>query len=86
MTDWILRLIAEQGPSTGLILLTIWYGLKGLREDVNAVKSRMDCFEKSQHACQLDVAKDYVTKAELRRESDRLDAHETRLSKLEGRQ
>ena len=85
MTDWILRLIAEQGPSTGLILLTIWYGLKGLREDVHVVKSRMDCFEKSQHACQLDVAKDYATKSELRRESDRLDSHESRISKLEGR-
>lgn len=59
--------------------------LKGQSEDIKGIKGRMDCFEKSQHACQIDVAKHYATKEEVARFSLKLDDHSERISALEAR-
>ena len=77
--------LVEQPPQTAVIIGVLWYGLRQLKEDVAAIKGRMDCFEKSQHACQLDIAKSYATKPELHDVESDVANHESRISRLEGR-
>lgn len=77
--------ILKQAPSTAIILVVLYLLVRRLLDDTNAIRKRMDCFEKSQHACQLDVAREYATKKDLDKESERIDSHESRISKLEGR-
>lgn len=77
--------LAEQAPQTAVIICAIWYGLKQLRDDVAVIKARMDCFEKSQHACQLDNAKEFATKVEVHDVGTRVNGLESRVSRIEGR-
>lgn len=51
---------------------------------MDKISRRMDCFETSQHACQLDNAKFFATKAELHDVEGTLTNHESRISRLEG--
>ena len=44
----------------------------------------MDCFESSQHACQLDNAKYFATKGELHELETGVAEHERRISRFEG--
>lgn len=83
MVDFFGKL-AEQAPQTAIILVALWHGLKQLKEDVTAIKSRMDCFEKSQHACQLDNAKEFATKHELGDVETRVNQLDSRVSRIEG--
>lgn len=54
---------------------------------IDGVSTRMDAFEKAQHACQLDNASNFVTKDDFKADSDKqwgkLDDHATRLARLE---
>ena len=88
-----LKALAEQSPLIAILLLCLWFMLRGIKsgqvdikDHLEKMSKRMDCFERSQHLCQLDIAKDYATKTELRREADRLDQHEGRIARLEGKQ
>jgi len=71
--------IIKSAPSTGLIIVMLWYGMKEISTKMDKISRRMDCFETSQHACQLDVAKAYATKADLHCVEDKLDKRITRL-------
>ena len=77
--------ILKSAPTTGLILIVLWYGQRGIIEKLDKMSRRMDCFETSQHACQLDIAKSYATKAELHDVESDVANHESRISRLEGR-
>ena len=77
--------ILKSAPTTGLIIIVLWYGQRGIVEKLDKMSRRMDCFETSQHACQLDFAKSYATKAELHDVESDVANHESRISRLEGR-
>lgn len=59
--------------------LTIWI----LRADLASIRKRMDCFESSQHACQLQNAKEFATRGEHKALEDKVNDHGGRISKLE---
>lgn len=81
--DFFSKLAAE-APQTAIILWALYYGLRQLKEDVSSIKSRMDCFEKSQHACQLENAKEFATKVDLDSVETRVNELDTRVSRIEG--
>lgn len=82
----IISELLRQLPTTGLILLALGFGIKAILNEVATVRRRMDCFETSQHACQLENAKCFATKDELHEVERGLAGHESRISRLEGRQ
>lgn len=84
MIEWLGK-FAEQAPQTALILFGLYLAVRLLLEETRAIKKRMDCFESSQHACQLDNAKYFATKAEMGESWKRIDNHESRISRLEGK-
>jgi len=84
MIEWLGK-FAEQAPQTALILFGLYLAVKRLSEEMTAIKRRMDCFETSQHACQLDNAKYFATKAEIGELWKRNDNHESRISRIEGK-
>ena len=57
----------------------LWYGMKDISSKIEKMSRRMDCFETSQHACQLDNTKFFATKAELHQVEEKLDRRVTRL-------
>lgn len=84
MIEWLGK-FAEQTPQTALILGGLYLAVRLLLEETRAIKKRMDCFEMSQHACQLDNAKYFATKSEMGESWKRIDNHESRISRLEGK-
>lgn len=78
--------ILRTAPTTGIILVVLWYGQDKILKQTECISRRMDCFESSQHACQLDNAKFFATKAEVCEMDKKLDDHETRITRLESRQ
>ena len=83
--------IKDQGPATVVTIVTLWFMLRDLKNgqvqikaDTTKINSRMDCIEKSQHECQLANAREFATKAEIGKAWDRLDNHESRISRMEG--
>jgi len=82
--EWLGK-FAEQAPQTALILGGLYLAVRLLLEETRAIKKRMDCFETSQHACQLDNAKYFATKSEMGESWKRIDNHESRISRLEGK-
>ena len=77
--------ILKTAPSTGLILVVLWYGQKAITEKIDSMSRRMDCFEKSQHVCQIDIAKNYVQKSDMAEIEKSVSNHESRISKLEAK-
>ena len=71
--------LLKSAPSTALIVAMLWYGQKGIVEKIDKMSRRMDCFEQSQHACQLDNVRSYATKADLHCVEEKLDKRITRL-------
>lgn len=84
MIEWLGK-FADQAPQTALILGGLYLAVRLLLEETRAIKKRMDCFETSQHTCQLANAKDYATKDEIGKVWGRVDDHESRISRMEGR-
>lgn len=84
MIEWLGK-FADQAPQTALILGGLYLAVRLLLEETRAIKKRMDCFETSQHACQLDNAKYFATKSEMGESWKRIDNHESRISRLEGK-
>ena len=84
MIEWLSK-FADQAPQTALILFGLYLAVKRLMEEMAVIKRRMDCYETSQHACQLDNAKYFATKAETGESWKRIDNHESRISRLEGK-
>jgi hypothetical protein len=66
--------------------LTVLFGIVGwlLKGKLDRIERRMDCFEKSQHACQISNAKDFATWEAHGKLDGRVDDHERRISTLEG--
>lgn len=52
---------------------------------ISAIKARMDCFETSQHTCQLENARSFATKEELRDVTDRVEKHSSDIAEIKGR-
>lgn len=77
--------ILRSAPMTGSVLLALWYVQKAILAKLDKVDRRMDCFESSQHACQLDNAKYFATKSDIGEAWKRIDNHESRISRLEGK-
>jgi hypothetical protein len=76
--------LLKSAPSTALIVAMLWYGQKGIVEKIDKMSRRMDCFEQSQHACQLDNLKYYATRSQLHEVEVDVANHESRISRLEG--
>lgn len=80
------------GPLSGAGLV-IWFMHRGFKKQDEAITahkastdkiaSRMDCFESAQHACQLDNAKTFVTKAEHEKLEKCVIDHDRRLVRME---
>jgi hypothetical protein len=51
---------------------------------LDKVYSRMDCFEASQHACQLANAKDFATKEELGKVWEHTDRNSSDIARIQG--
>ena len=84
--------LKDQGPAVVVIVVSLWFMLRDLKQgqaqikaDTKLINSRMDCIEKSQHACQLENAKEFATKKEIGELWKRSDDHESRISRIEGR-
>lgn len=60
-----LATVASPLLSGGLLVWLIQRGFNKQDESLSGIKKRMDCFESSQHACQLENAKSFATKADL---------------------
>ena len=58
--------------------------IAGVKSDVSAMKSRMDCFEKSQHSCQLENAKNFATKEDVDDVYAKVGDLDRRVSRIEG--
>lgn len=89
--DSIWPYIKDQGPLAVFFLVSLWFMLRDLKagqaqikSDTHKINSRMDCIEKSQHACQLENAKEFATKKDVGELWKRSDNHETRISRIEG--
>lgn len=78
--------ILKSAPQTGLILVALWYGQREIAVKLEKMSRRMDCFESAQHACQLDNARSFASKEEVDCLEGRVNGHESRISRLEGRQ
>ncbi|HWH69184.1 MAG TPA: hypothetical protein VNT26_07350 [Candidatus Sulfotelmatobacter sp.] len=80
--------IASPLVGAGFIAFLLQRGFKQQDRKLEKIEKRMDCFEGAQHACQLDNAKEFATKEEVRLDSgkqwERIDNLETRVSRLEG--
>lgn len=61
--------------------LTVWI----LKADLAAIRKRMDCFESSQHACQLSNAKEFSTWEQHNKLADKVDGIDERLTRVEAR-
>lgn len=84
--------LKDQGPAVVVIVASLWFMLRDLKQgqaqikaDTKLINSRMDCIEKSQHACQLENAKEFATKKEIGELWNRSDNHESRISRMEGK-
>lgn len=84
--------LKDQGPAVVVIVASLWFMLRDLKQgqaqikaDTKLINSRMDCIEKSQHACQLENAKEFATKKEIGELWKRSDNHESRISRMEGK-
>lgn len=68
--------------------LTVWLIQRGFNKSddkLSAISKRMDCFEQSQHACQLSNAKDYATWEFVNRLDSKVDGIDTRLTRVESK-
>ena len=77
--------ILRTAPTTGIILVVLWYGQDKILKQTERISRRMDCFESSQHACQLDNAKFFATKADACELGKKVDEIDTRVTRLESR-
>lgn len=77
--------ILKSAPQTGIIIVMLWYGQKGIVDKLDKLSRRMDCFEQSQHACQLSNLKDFASKEELSSLEQKVERHESRISRMEGK-
>lgn len=91
--DVLWTYLKDQGPAVIIIVLSLWVMLRDLKSgqdqikaDTKLINSRMDCIEKSQHACQLENAKEFATKKDVGELWKRSDNHESRISRMEGGQ
>lgn len=84
MIEWLGK-FADQAPQTALVLFGLYLAVKKLMEEMAVIKRRMDCYETSQYACRLDNAKYFATKSEMGESWKRIDNHESRISRLEGK-
>ena len=83
LESFILELLKNEA-GTGLIIFMLWLGQRAITQRLDKMSRRMDCFETSQHACQLDNAKYFATKDELHEVETDVAEHERRISRLEG--
>ena len=90
--DILWAYLKDQGPATVVLVVSFWWMLRAVKDgqaeikaDTKKISSRIDCIEKSQHACQLDNAKEFATKTELGALWTRSDNHESRISRVEGK-
>lgn len=90
--DILWAYLKDQGPAAAVIVTLIWLMLRDLKAgqaqiqaDTKLINSRMDCIEKSQHACQLENSKEFATKDEIGKLWVRSDNHESRISRIEGK-
>jgi hypothetical protein len=82
--DNILSLLSPLvGSGLVLVFLRLW--TSELKDAVAKVVRRMDCFEASQHACQLDNAKNFATREEFSALSAKVDDIDTRVTRVEAR-
>lgn len=85
MMESLLLEILRTAPTMGIILVVLWYGQDKILKQTERISRRMDCFESSQHACQLENAKLFATKVDAREMDKKLGDHETRITRLESR-
>ncbi|MBI9080846.1 MAG: hypothetical protein JEY79_14045 [Pseudodesulfovibrio sp.] len=56
-----------------------------IKRDLGQIMKRMDCFESSQHACQLENAKEYATRDQLQRVDEKCDRNAEDIARLQGK-
>lgn len=83
--ETILIEILRTAPTTGLILVMLWYGQSRILEALTKVTRRMDCFEQSQHACQLDNVRVFATRSEMEAVERDVSEHDRRITRLEAK-
>ena len=83
--DLLWAYLKEQGPATIIIVVSLWWMLRDIKFETIKMSKRLDCFEKAQHICQLDNAKEFATKDEVGKLWVRSDNHESRISRIEGK-
>ena len=76
--------VLRSAPQTGILIAVLWYGQKNIVEKLDKMSRRMDCFEQSQHACQIANVKDFATKTDLADLETKVERHESRISRIEG--
>ena len=76
--------VLKSAPQTGVIIVMLWYGQKGIIDRIDKMARRMDRFEQSQHADQIANVKDFATKTDLAYLEGKVERHESRISRIEG--
>lgn len=71
------------GAGLVLVFMRLWTAQLGRM--VETIVKRMDCFEHSQHACQLQNAREYATWEQHNLLSDKVDRMDTRLTRVESK-
>lgn len=83
IAPWLTFAATIAGPAA-----VLWYQRREFNKQdasISAIKSRMDCFEQSQHACQLENARHFATKDELGRIASTVDGHSKDIAEIKGR-
>lgn len=65
----------------------LWYQQREFtasKKAVEGIKARMDCFEKAQHACQLENATNFATKDDVAHIWERVDENTRDIATIKG--
>lgn len=77
----ILDGLANLGAYGAMGAVIVWF----IKREFTSLKSRIDCFEKAQHACQISNAREFATKDDLSRVWERVDEHAEDIARIKGK-
>ena len=82
---WLIRRDLRRGDAVrATAQAAVHAKLDAQGKDIKAMSSRMECFEKSQHTCQLDNEKRFATKDDVAHIWERVDEHATDIAQIKG--
>ena len=85
MLAWFIRREMNRGAKDRIVAnAALHTKLDAQGKDIKAVNSRMECFEKAEHACQLENAKTFATKEEIGKVWEHTDRNSADIARIKG--